>query len=100
MPPPYPQEFRDRALARLDEPGVTVDQVAREFGVNRNSVRNWKRERRLGGDGPPAPEREPDSAEVRRLRAENARLREERDILKKAAAYAGDGVKRAGRRAG
>jgi transposase len=88
MPPPYPQEFRDRVLARLDEPGVTVDQVAREFGINRNSVRNWKRARQTGGQEPAAsPQREPDAAELRRLRAENARLREERDILKQAAAF-------------
>jgi transposase-like protein len=87
MPPPYPQQFRDRVLARLDEPGVTVDQVAREFGINRNSVRNWKRQRQLEGDGPPVPERTEDLAELRRLGAENARLREERDILKKAAAF-------------
>lgn len=95
MPPPYPQEFRDRVLSRLAEPGVTVDQVAREFGINRNSVRNWKRQRPDPDTGRPAAGEDRDT-ELRRLRAENARLREERDILKKAAAFFAEEERRRG----
>ena len=86
MPAPYPQEFRDRVLARAAEPGTTDEGVAREFGINPNSIRNW-RKRRAVDDGDQPGVTSDERAELHRLRRENARLREERDILRKAAAF-------------
>lgn len=86
MPPPYPSEFRKRVLDRADEPGVTVEDAAREFGVSPNTIRNW-RQKLAWRDDPVAVRRGEEAAELGRLRRENARLREERDVLKKAAAF-------------
>ena len=85
----YTREFKLQALCLLGEQGLSVAEVARRLGVGENGPRNWRqaaRERGTGafpGNGHPAPADE----ELRRLRAENARLRAERDLLKKAAAY-------------
>jgi len=86
MPSPYPREFRERVLARLAEPGATVKQVSREFGINHNSVTNWRKQATVGAGEQPGLTTD-EKAELTRLRREVRRLKEERDILKKAAAF-------------
>ncbi len=84
--PPYPHEFRAR-IVELARAGRTVSSLAKEFGVTDNSIRNWLRQADLDTgrrtDGLTSEEQQ----ELTRLRKENARLREERDILEKAAAW-------------
>jgi len=84
--PPYPPEFRAR-IVELAGSGRSLSSLAEEFGVTETSIRNWKRQADLDAglrkDGLTSEEK----AELSRLRKENARLREERDILKKAAAW-------------
>ena len=84
--PPFPPEFR-RQLVELVRAGRNPAELAREFEVSANSVRNWVRQADLDEgrreDGLSSDERE----ELRRLRRENRQLREEREILKKAAAW-------------
>ncbi len=84
--PPYDQEFR-RRIVELARSGQPAEQLSREFGPTSNSIRNWVRQADLDEgrrhDGLTSDER----AELTQLRKENARLREERDILKKAAAW-------------
>jgi len=84
----YTLEFKLEALRRV-RGGESMRQVAREIGVPEQSVRNWskaKAEGKLGtaANGKPIT---PEQMEISRLRAENARLRMEAEILKKAAAY-------------
>ncbi len=83
---PYPPEFR-RRMVELVHSGKTPGALARQFEPSGESIRNWVRQadRDEGrrGDGPTSTERE----EIRRLRRENKTLREEREILKKAAAW-------------
>ena len=61
--------------------------LLRAFGVNQQSIRNWVKQEQLDrherDDGLTTAERE----ELRQLRRENARLRQERDLLKRAAAF-------------
>ena len=82
----YPAEFRTRVV-ELFRSGRTLASLAREFNISKNSVRNWVRQADLDAgnrqDGLTTDERQ----ELARLRRENARLREERDILEKAAAW-------------
>ena len=83
---PYPAEFRDQivSLARV---GRSVEDLAREFEPCAATIHGWvKQADRDGGrrtDGLTSEERE----ELRRLRRANRRLRQESDILSKAAAW-------------
>ena len=83
--PPYPEQFRREAL-ELVRQGRSIPDVAESLGITAQSLRNWKRqdERDRGerDDGLTSAERE----ELRRLRRENKRLEQERDILKRATA--------------
>jgi transposase len=84
--PPYPPQFREQ-IVELHRAGRTPGELAREFKVSAQSVRNWIRqaERDAGRrkDGLTSAERE----ELAKLRRENRRLRLEREILAKAAAW-------------
>jgi transposase len=90
MPGPkrYPPEFRRDVVELVRSSGKTVAQVARELGLNRETVRCWVRRRRDQADRGErddllsSAERE----ELRRLRRENTELKLEREILKQAAA--------------
>ena len=83
---PYSPEFRQRII-ELVRKGRTPEEVAREFEPSAQAIRNWVRQadRDAGHrhDGLTTTEGE----ELRRLRRENRTLREEREILKKAAAW-------------
>ena len=84
--PPYPDEFRREALQML-RAGRTPRELAEALGVSEQTLRNWRRQdqtdRHERDDGLTTDERE----ELRRLRRENARLKQERDLLKRAAAF-------------
>lgn len=83
---PYPEEFKRKVVALVRE-GRTPEELSRQFDSSAGSIRNWVRqaERDEGRrqDGLTTTERD----ELQRLRRENERLREEREILKKAAAW-------------
>ena len=84
--PPYAPEFR-RQLVELVRSGRSPEALSREFEPTAQSIRNWVEQTDLDeglrSDGLTTAERE----ELRRLRRDNRRLREERAILKKAAAW-------------
>ena len=83
---PYPLEFKHR-LIEMVRAGRNPDELAEKFEPTAQSIRNWvaQAERDAGRrqDGLTTEERE----ELRRLRREVKTLREEREILKKAAAW-------------
>ena len=84
----YTLEFKLEVLRRV-RGGEAVRKVAREIGTPEQSVRNWVKLQavgKLGGveGGKPIT---PEQMELSRLRAENARLKMETEILEKAAAY-------------
>ena len=84
--PPYPPEFRQEAIRLLRSSGKPIAELARELGVSGESLRNWAKQEQIDHgerDGLTSGERE----ELRRLRRENRVLAEEREILKKAAAF-------------
>ena len=85
----YTEEFRREAvrLVELDPNGLS--QIARDLDVSHETLRSWVQRARAGGEAPIVPPAAVLSLEEenRRLRQENARLAEERDILKKAAAF-------------
>jgi transposase len=82
----YPAEFRRDAVALVRSSDKTVTQVARELGLNRETLRQWVKQDRIDQgelEGLTSGERE----ELRRLRREVAELRMERELLKQAAAF-------------
>jgi len=84
----YTDEFKSEAVKQVVERGFTVVDVATRIGIPRHTLYGWVQSaRKTSGPttGTVAPTS--DSAEVRRLKAELKRVTEERDILKKAAAY-------------
>src|SRR5436190_17543793 len=88
--PPYPPEFRAEAVRLARSSGLPLPELAREIGVSPQSLRNWLGQAQIDAgerEGLTSDERE----ELRRLRRENARLREEREILKKAATFFASG---------
>ena len=83
---PYPLEYRQQMI-ELTRAGRSPESLAQEFEPTAQCIRNWVRQadRDEGrrGDGLTTDER----TELQRLKRENATLREEREILKKAAAW-------------
>ena len=84
--PAYPDEFRREAVQLLLA-GRSPTELAESLGVSPQTLRNWRRQAQIDqgerDDGLTSDERE----ELRRLRRENVRLRQERDLLKRAAAF-------------
>lgn len=88
MPAPYPREFRDDvvAVARRREDGVTIKQVAADFGISAATLQNWLHQADVE-DGNRPGQTVDEAAEVRELRRRNRLLEQENEVLRKAAAY-------------
>jgi transposase len=84
--PPYPTEFREQILA-LVRAGRTPEELAEEYEPSAATIHNWiaqaERDQGRRTDGLTSADKE----ELRRLRRENKILRQEKEILKKAAAW-------------
>ena len=84
--PPYPPEFRREAV-QMVRCGRSVKDVAESLGMTPQSLRNWVRQEQLDrherDDGLTSAERD----ELRELRRKVRRLEQERDLLKRAAAF-------------
>lgn len=86
--PTYPPEFRREAirLVRASQHDHPIPKVAREIGVSPETLRNWVNQQEIDAgerDGLTTEEKE----ELRRLRREVKTLRQEKEILRKAAAF-------------
>ncbi len=78
----YDREFREGAVRIVEETGKPIAQVARDLGVNEGTLGNWVNRAREAGEGTQGLSND-DVEELQRLRAENAELRMERDVLKR-----------------
>lgn len=88
VPKPYPQEFRDDVVrvARDREPGVTVEQIAKDFGVHPMTLFKWLRQAEIEEGAKPGASRA-ESAELREARKRIKLLEQENEVLRRAAAY-------------
>ena len=84
MPSRYTEEFKQEAAKQVINNNYSVKEVAERLGVHVDSLKKWvkqyKHPREFG-------QQQAANDEIRRLRPELKRVTEERDILKKAAAY-------------
>ena len=88
MPKPYPQEFRDDVVrvARNRDPGVTLEQVAKDFGIHTITLSTWIKKYAVdAGEKPGVTTAE--STENRDLRRRLKLLEQENEVLRRAAAY-------------
>ncbi len=85
----YTREFKVEAVRRIAAEGKSLAEVARELGLGEGLLRRWKQALADEGDQAfPGKGHQPAvEEELRRLRAENQRLRMEREILKRATAF-------------
>lgn len=88
----YSEEFRDESVRLVLESERSVAEAARELGISVWTLRGWMKKRRDGSRREQTrqglvPRRETLEEEIRRLRREVSVLRQEREILKEAAAY-------------
>jgi len=94
---PYPQDVKEKLVALVRQ-GRTPEELSREFEPTAQAIRNWvaqaDRDEGRREDGLSTTEKD----ELQRLRRENERLREEREILKKAAAWFAQESDKASRR--
>lgn len=82
----FTPEFRHEAVRLALESDRPLSEIARELGIRPDQLRHWKQDATRAA-GRPAPSGESPEQELRRLRREVAVLRQERDFLKKAAAF-------------
>jgi transposase len=90
-PSKYSPEFREQAVELVRATGKTVAEVARDLSINDTTLGNWVKadnaERGVPDGSGLLPLTAAERAELTKLRRENAKLRVEREILKKAAAF-------------
>ena len=87
----YPNEFKREAVRMLNEGAKPASEIAMELGIKRTLLYRWRDQLNHKGDaafttGPGRPKAD-QMGELSRLRQELKEVKEERDILKKAAAY-------------
>jgi transposase len=84
----YTAEFKKEAVELVTREDYTVTQAAQSLGISRSMLDRWRREyRRREGAFPGTGHQAAEVEELKRLREENRRLRLEKEILKKAAAF-------------
>jgi len=86
--PPYPAAFRTEAVELIRTSGKSIPALARDLGVSDQTLRNWQRQANIeAGRGRPGDLTSTEQEELRRLRREVKILQQEREILRKAAAF-------------
>ena len=83
---PYPREFKIEAVRLYRESGKSLKEVAEDLGVSTNSLREWTKRHDVEAGTRPGLKHD-EQEELKRLRRENKILREEREILRKAAVF-------------
>ncbi len=84
--PPYPPEFRAEAVRLVKSSGEVIPRIAKDLGISGQTLRNWVAQDDLDAGGRPGLTSD-ERVRLRELERENRKLREEREILRKAAAF-------------
>jgi len=84
----FDQQFKEEAVRLVTEGGRSVTEVAHGLGIHENLLHTWKRKYKEdpAGSFPGKGHLKPEEEQLKRLQKENANLKEDREILKKALA--------------
>jgi transposase len=83
----YPEQFRKDAVELVNSSDRALRQIARELGVNHETLRSWVNVAKQAAEAGPSTEDSAVTDEVTRLQKQVAELRKEKEILRKVAAY-------------
>lgn len=87
----YTKEFKQEAVRLMEVTDRPASEIAMELGIRRNQLYKWRDQLSIKGEeafpGKPGRPKKENQSELKSLKQENERLKEEVDILKKAAAY-------------
>lgn len=87
----YTKEFKQEAINLMESSDRPASEIAMELGIRRNQLYKWKDQLSIKGEdafsGKPGRPKKENQSELKSLKQENERLKEEVEILKKAAAY-------------
>ena len=86
----YTKEFKLEALRLMEESERPTSEIAMQLGIRRNQLYKWKEQMKKTGEVPSAKKGRPkkeDQTEIARLKQELKRVKEENEILKKAAVF-------------
>ena len=86
----YTQEFKQEAIRLMETSERPNSEIAMQLGIRRNQLYKWKEQMKKTGDVPTAKKGRPkkaDQSEITQLRQELKRVKEENEILKKAAVF-------------
>jgi len=88
VPRPHPREFRDDvvSVARNREPGQTLKQIAKDFGISESCLRSWLHAADVEDGAKPGVSTS-ESTELREARKRVRLLEQENEVLRRAAAY-------------
>ena len=86
MPKPYPKEFRDDVVAVARKGEAPLNQIAKDFGISEGCLHGWMKKADVE-DGNRLGVTDKQSAEVRELKKRNRLLKQENEVLRRAAAY-------------
>jgi transposase len=85
----FDKAYKEQAALRIISGEITASRLAEELGVHYTTIKEWVKNYKLDGENafPGSGNLKPEDEEIRKLRRELANLKEENEILKKAAAY-------------
>lgn len=83
----YTQEFKQQTIKLVTEQGYSISEAAKNLNIPHGNINRWLAESSQGSSPMVKPKLSGDQEELNRLRKENHRLKQEREILKKAAAF-------------
>ncbi len=83
----FTPEYKEQAVARLSEPGVTYASLSAELGITSGQLKTWRLELLAAGSATAIAQTKAEAAELAQLRRDNRRLKEENEVMRKASAF-------------